>query len=97
MFDDVVGLGSLAPAEYFRNSLLGYYSALLETSDRLLDDRHDRGDIGLLVPARQGDKGLATAAMQCAHDEVGGSAEPGIDLLLDPTRIRLRIKIYLQR
>src|SRR3954452_17772029 len=68
--DDVAALVPLAPAPEVGGAVLRDDGALLEACGRLVEQGHDRRDVGPRVPRAQRDEGLAAEGVERADDEV---------------------------
>ena len=88
-------LFTVVVAPQLGHAVLGHDGALLEARDRLVDQRHHGGDVGLGVPGAQGDERLPPGGVHGPHDEVGLAAESGVDARVDPRGVGLAEEVDL--
>ena len=94
--DDGVRLRALIKAPYLRHALFGDDRTVLERRHRLIQSRHDRGDLRLVMPGRERDVTRPTPGMQRTYDEIHGAAEAGVDPTPNAAGVRLVEEVDLK-
>jgi len=78
VLDDQLGLRALAAPEEMRGTLLGYYRGVLKGGHRVHQTGNDRRAFAAIVPRAQRDHRVSTGRVQGTCDEVGLTAEAGV-------------------
>ena len=95
LIDDEPSLCMLGAPKDVGASVLADDRRVLESSDRIRQDRHYRRGVTLVVPCTQRDDRVTTGRVECAGDKVGLPAEARVDQAINEAGVGLGEQVDL--